>query len=441
MRGWTPRDEHVLEHLVHASSRSRARCPSRSRRRGLAPGARCGAARAHDVAHAVARHRDRSPARGRRAPRRGPWWRGSPRGNAIVPQVARVAPLAVRSQSTSSRVARPEHDVVLARAEHREAAFRSCRHRGRPRGDAMREYIKSAIRPAARRRGFLERAQARGYGSRAVFRWDRSFSPRRFRASLVDAPRVEEGPDARRVHRRPGDPRSSPLVRRLRAARHPPAARPAPRVRRRSTSPSSAASSQIVSPHQRFSVKFYLVAMLFVVFDVEAVFFYPWGAALPRARLVRLRRDARSSSSCRSRRPRLRVDEGRARMVISAETRAAIDARDREVPAARAARCCPPCTSCRRSRAGSRPRPPASSPRSSRSSRSKCSRSSPSTTCSTTAPQGRHHVYVCTNLPCSLRGARDLSHALEQHLGVEAGETTPDGRITLGHEECLGACA
>jgi len=28
----------------------------------------------------------------------------------------------------------------------------------------------------------------------------------------------------------------------------------------------------------RFSVKFYLVAMLFVVFDLEAVFFYPWGA-------------------------------------------------------------------------------------------------------------------------------------------------------------------
>jgi NADH-quinone oxidoreductase subunit E len=56
-------------------------------------------------------------------------------------------------------------------------------------------------------------------------------------------------------------------------------------------------------------------------------------------------------------------------------------------------------------------------------------------------PQGRHHVYVCTNLPCSLRGGRDLVHAIEQHLGIEAGETTKDGRITLGHEECLGACA
>jgi NADH-quinone oxidoreductase subunit A len=35
---------------------------------------------------------------------------------------------------------------------------------------------------------------------------------------------------------------------------------------------------QIVSPRQRFAVKFYLVAILFVVFDVEAIFFYPWGA-------------------------------------------------------------------------------------------------------------------------------------------------------------------
>ena len=58
-----------------------------------------------------------------------------------------------------------------------------------------------------------------------------------------------------------------------------------------------------------------------------------------------------------------------------------------------------------------------------------------------TTPQARHHVYVCTNLPCSLRGARQLLGALEAHLGVKPGETTKDGRVTLGHEECLGACA
>jgi NADH-quinone oxidoreductase subunit E len=56
-------------------------------------------------------------------------------------------------------------------------------------------------------------------------------------------------------------------------------------------------------------------------------------------------------------------------------------------------------------------------------------------------PQGRHQVHVCTNLPCSLRGARGLMRQLESHLGIHAGETTSDGRISLGHEECLGACA
>jgi NADH-quinone oxidoreductase subunit E len=56
-------------------------------------------------------------------------------------------------------------------------------------------------------------------------------------------------------------------------------------------------------------------------------------------------------------------------------------------------------------------------------------------------PQARHHVMVCTNLPCSLRGARTLLAQLEAHLGIEAGGSTEDGRIHLGHEECLGACA
>jgi NADH-quinone oxidoreductase subunit A len=34
------------------------------------------------------------------------------------------------------------------------------------------------------------------------------------------------------------------------------------------------------APHARHSIKFYLVALLFVVFDIESVFIYPWGAML-----------------------------------------------------------------------------------------------------------------------------------------------------------------
>src|SRR5438445_10652419 len=36
---------------------------------------------------------------------------------------------------------------------------------------------------------------------------------------------------------------------------------------------------------QRFSVKFYLVAMLFILFDVEAVFLYPWAVILRRLKM------------------------------------------------------------------------------------------------------------------------------------------------------------
>ena len=42
--------------------------------------------------------------------------------------------------------------------------------------------------------------------------------------------------------------------------------------------PFECGESPIVSPHRRFPVKFYIVAILFILFDVEAVFLYPWGA-------------------------------------------------------------------------------------------------------------------------------------------------------------------
>lgn len=40
--------------------------------------------------------------------------------------------------------------------------------------------------------------------------------------------------------------------------------------------PFECGESPIVSPKLRFSVKFYLVALFFVIFDIEAVFVYPW---------------------------------------------------------------------------------------------------------------------------------------------------------------------
>ena len=42
--------------------------------------------------------------------------------------------------------------------------------------------------------------------------------------------------------------------------------------------PFECGEKQIVSPRQRYAVKFYLVAILFIIFDVEAIYFYPWAA-------------------------------------------------------------------------------------------------------------------------------------------------------------------
>jgi NADH:ubiquinone oxidoreductase subunit E len=49
------------------------------------------------------------------------------------------------------------------------------------------------------------------------------------------------------------------------------------------------------------------------------------------------------------------------------------------------------------------------------------------------APVGRHSVYVCTNISCSLRGADELYAALED-------AAADDPQINLRSFECLGAC-
>ena len=55
-------------------------------------------------------------------------------------------------------------------------------------------------------------------------------------------------------------------------------------------------------------------------------------------------------------------------------------------------------------------------------------------------PVGRHMVEVCTNVSCALNGAQQVLEAFERELGVRAGETTPDGHVTLRTIECAGGC-
>ena len=55
-------------------------------------------------------------------------------------------------------------------------------------------------------------------------------------------------------------------------------------------------------------------------------------------------------------------------------------------------------------------------------------------------PQGRHRVLVCRSVVCAACGGEELLSYLSEKLGIQPGETTPDGRVTIEFSECLGVC-
>ena len=55
-------------------------------------------------------------------------------------------------------------------------------------------------------------------------------------------------------------------------------------------------------------------------------------------------------------------------------------------------------------------------------------------------PGGKIRIQVCTDLPCALRGADKFLAELCQALGIQPGETTPDGLISVEAVMCLAAC-
>lgn len=55
-------------------------------------------------------------------------------------------------------------------------------------------------------------------------------------------------------------------------------------------------------------------------------------------------------------------------------------------------------------------------------------------------PVGKYQLMLCTNVSCLLRGADKTLQKLKEVLGIDVGETTPDGMFTLEEVECLAAC-
>ena len=55
-------------------------------------------------------------------------------------------------------------------------------------------------------------------------------------------------------------------------------------------------------------------------------------------------------------------------------------------------------------------------------------------------PVGKYHIQVCRTLPCALVGAEKIAALVQSKLGIQVGETTPDGKFTLSEVECLASC-
>ena len=55
-------------------------------------------------------------------------------------------------------------------------------------------------------------------------------------------------------------------------------------------------------------------------------------------------------------------------------------------------------------------------------------------------PVGKHHVQVCTNVACMLRGGNEILDQAKRRLEIGNRETTEDGVFSLEEVECIGAC-
>ena len=59
----------------------------------------------------------------------------------------------------------------------------------------------------------------------------------------------------------------------------------------------------------------------------------------------------------------------------------------------------------------------------------------------TTSPRGKHTIKFCLGTACYVGGMPQLIEKAKQVLGIEPGQTTEDGEITLEVCRCVGACS
>lgn len=58
----------------------------------------------------------------------------------------------------------------------------------------------------------------------------------------------------------------------------------------------------------------------------------------------------------------------------------------------------------------------------------------------TEKPKGKHPVSICLGTACYVRGSDKVLEEVKKVLGIEVGQTTPDGVFSLDCLRCVGAC-
>lgn len=56
------------------------------------------------------------------------------------------------------------------------------------------------------------------------------------------------------------------------------------------------------------------------------------------------------------------------------------------------------------------------------------------------APIGETRVWICRSISCMFRGGDEMLVHTCKKLGIEPGQTTADGKLTVEFAECLGIC-
>jgi NADH-quinone oxidoreductase subunit E/NADP-reducing hydrogenase subunit HndA len=58
----------------------------------------------------------------------------------------------------------------------------------------------------------------------------------------------------------------------------------------------------------------------------------------------------------------------------------------------------------------------------------------------TMTPKGKHPVSICMGTACYVRGAEKVLDEFKKELGLQVGQTSPDGKFSLSSLRCVGAC-